>query len=197
MTVSPVSCPACHAPLPPEMLNQPDLVTCPACAERVRVDVFPALFRGPEIGRAAENVGLEGESSCYFHPSKKAVVPCDGCGRFLCALCDLDFNGRHVCPTCLNTAQKKGRVVNLQNTRTLHDSVALTLAVLPLLIFYFTLITAPLALFWAIRSWKLPSSILPRRRRVRLVAAMVLASLQIVGWVVAIVAIIASSLGRS
>ena len=36
----------------------------------------------------------EGESSCFYHPNKRAVVPCDQCGRFLCTLCRVDFGQR-------------------------------------------------------------------------------------------------------
>ena len=48
-------------------------------------------------------------------------------------------------------------------------------------IFYFTLVTAPAALFVAIRYWNAPRSIV-HRTKIRLVAAIVLALMQIAGW---------------
>jgi hypothetical protein len=99
-------------------------------------------------------------------------------------LCNLELNGQHLCPACLETGKTKGKLKNLENHRTVYDNVALALAIFPLLIFYLTLITAPLTLYLAIRYWHAPTSIIPRRTKLRLVIAMVLAALQILGWIV-------------
>jgi hypothetical protein len=166
------------------MFNRPDLAPCPACGVPVQVEIFPALFRPAARGRDGEALMVEGESSCFYHPQKKAVVPCQGCGRFLCALCDCELHGEHFCPACLEVGRQKGRITRLENQRTLYDGIALSLAVLPLLVFYFTVITAPIAIFIAIRHWNTPRSIV-HRTRIRLVVAIILAVLQIVGWGVA------------
>jgi uncharacterized membrane protein YozB (DUF420 family) len=60
----------------------------------------------------------------------------------------------------------------------------LALAVYPaVLIFtlFFTIFTAPLALFVALRHWNAPRSLV-HRSRARLVLAVIFSSLQIVGW---------------
>ena|SRR5208282_87529 len=175
------SCPGCGAALGEGMFNRLELAPCPACGVPVQVEIFPALFRPPTRGRGGEAVIVEGESSCFYHPQKKAVVPCDGCGRFLCALCDCELRGEHFCPACLELGRQQGRIKRLENQRTLYDAIALSLAILPLLIFYFTIITAPIALYLAIRYWNAPLSIV-HRTKVRLVLAILLATLQIVGW---------------
>jgi len=175
------SCPVCKVPLPAAMLNFPDLAPCPACDAPVQVEIFPALFRPPARGRGGEAVMVEGESSCFYHPQKKAVVPCQACGRFLCALCDCELHGEHFCPACLEVGRQKGRITRLENQRTLYDAIALWVAVLPMLIFYFTIITAPIALFIALRYWNAPRSIV-QRTRIRLVLAIVVATLQMLGW---------------
>lgn len=177
----PIACPKCRAVLGADFFNQPALQPCPSCATELRVDVFPALFRAEKI-TPVERLMVEGEAGCFFHPEKKAVVVCDACGRFLCALCDVDFNGQHLCPSCLEAGRQKGKIARLQNTRTRHDRIAVTLAVLPMLIFYFTIFTAPAALFYAIWHWKSPGSIVPDRRRLNLVSAIIIASLEITGW---------------
>ena len=59
--------------------------------------------------------------------------------------------------------------------------MALALAIYPLIIFYFTIITAPAALFIALRHWNSPSSLIPRTK-IRLVVAIVFALLEIAGW---------------
>ncbi len=176
-----IQCPGCQAWLLDGAFNQPELSPCPACGVPLQIEVFPALFRGRSVGQSGETIMIEGEASCFYHPQKKAVLPCQGCGRFLCALCDCEFNGQHFCPACLEAGKAKGKIKNLENQRTLYDSIALSLALLPLLIYYFTLVTAPMALFVAIRYWNAPRSLV-RRTRIRFVAAIVLAVLQIAGW---------------
>jgi hypothetical protein len=172
------------------MLNQPDLTPCPMCGVPIQVEIFPALFRPTSRGRGGETLMIDGESSCFYHPQKKAVVPCHNCGRFLCALCDCELHGEHFCPVCLAVARQEGGITAVENQRTLHDAVALSLAIFPLLIFYFTIITAPVTLYIAIRHWNSPRSIV-RRTRIRLIVAIVLAALQIAGWGVGIYFLIA------
>ncbi|HEV2695951.1 MAG TPA: hypothetical protein VG347_23895 [Verrucomicrobiae bacterium] len=179
----PIACPKCKAVLGAEFFNQPVWLPCPSCASGLRVAVFPALFR-EEKTVAAERIMTEGEASCFYHPEKKAAVVCESCGRFVCALCDMDFNGQHLCPACLESGGKKGKIAKLQNTRTRHDRIAIALAVLPMLIFYFTIVSAPAALFYSIWHWKSPGSIVPNWRRLNLVIAIIIASLEITGWVV-------------
>lgn len=180
-----VTCTKCTAPLPGDYFNQSGLIPCPGCGQQLQVEVFPALFQRFAPGRKGEAIIEEGESSCFYHPQKKAVLPCDSCGRFLCALCDCELDGQHICPACLETGKKKGKIQSLQNHRVLYDSAALGLAVMPVVIavfVYFTFITAPVALFIGIRHWNTPSSIV-RRTKARYIAAIAIASLQIAGWI--------------
>ena len=149
----------------------------------LEVEVFPAWNRSLPAVAAAETVLTDEEAGCFFHPEKRAVIPCEACGRFLCRLCDCEIGGQHLCPACLETGKKKGRIKNLENQRVLYDRIALALALYPILIFYLTIVTAPAAIFVAIRYWKAPASI-PPRTRIRSVIAIVLALLQIGGWIV-------------
>ncbi|MDB6112007.1 MAG: hypothetical protein JWR69_3757, partial [Pedosphaera sp.] len=147
-----------------------------------QAQVFPALFRRFTPGRSGEAVMEESEASCFYHPQKKAVLPCEGCGRFLCALCDCELNGQHLCPSCLEGGRKKKKIKSLENHRILYDRAALALAVYPMLIFYLTIVTAPIAIFLAIRHWNTPTSII-HRTKIRYVIALTIATLQIIGWV--------------
>ncbi len=185
MSSSLLLCPRCKTALTESVLNQPELIPCPVCAVPLQVQVFPALFRQATAGRDGEAVLMETESACFYHPQKKAVLPCEGCGRFLCALCDCELHGQHFCPACLEVGRKKRKIKSLENERTLYDSIALALAVVPLVIFYLTFITAPAALYVAFRFWNAPRSLV-HRSRIRLVLAIIFASLQIAGWVVGI-----------
>jgi len=178
-------CPRCKTALTESVLNQPELIPCPVCAVPLQVQVFPALFRQAAARRAGEAVLADTEYACFYHPQKKALLPCEGCGRFLCALCDCELHGQHFCPACLEVGRKKRKIKSLENERTLYDSIALALAVVPLVIFYLTFITAPAALYVAFRFWNAPRSLV-HRSRIRLVLAIIFASLQIAGWVVGI-----------
>jgi hypothetical protein len=68
----------------------------------------------------------------------------------------------------------------------LNDVLAFQLAVIGIVIFYFGIITAPIALFVAIRHWKTPGSLVHGASKWRFIAAILLASLQIIGWAVGI-----------
>jgi hypothetical protein len=54
----------------------------------------------------------------------------------------------------------------------MHDSIALVLATGPALMVWPAVVTAPLSLFWIIRHWNSPGSILPRKRWRYYVAAL-------------------------
>jgi hypothetical protein len=133
---------------------------------------FPALYRGiAPTARSSGEIAMEGDSTCFYHPQKKAAIPCDGCGRFLCALCDIDFNGQHLCSTCLENGTRKKSIQNLEKSRKLNGRHAFVLGLLPLFI------TGPVVVYMAIRYWNAPGSMVsPRRWYTR--AALVLGILQ-------------------
>jgi len=176
-----IACPKCRAWLLDGVFNRLDMAPCPSCGAPLQIEAFPALFRKINPGQSAEPVMVEGESSCFYHPQKKAVVPCAGCGRFLCALCDCEFGNEHFCPACLEAGKSKGKIKALDTERTRYDTIALGLAVIPMLLFYFTIITAPMTLFVAIRYWKAPRSLV-QHSSARFLLAIILALLQIAGW---------------
>ena len=78
------------------------------------------------------------------------------CGRFLCALCDVSLNGQHLCPACLEKGRTQHKIKNLENHRTCYDTIALLVATVSILIYWFTIFTAPLVIFLAVRHWKSP-----------------------------------------
>ena len=182
-----VGCTKCRAPLPPDIYNIGDLRACPACGARNRVDVFPAALRPVASGGTGEAVMVDGEASCFYHPAKKAVVPCESCGRFLCAVCDVDLGGQHLCPACVESGRRKGRLQQLENRRTLYDSLALAVAVYPIIFVWTTIIGAPIALYLSIRYWNAPSSVIPRSKW-RFVLAILISLLELGGWVAIFIA---------
>jgi hypothetical protein len=180
-----VKCSKCQALLSPQQFNIGELTLCPSCQSLLEIEVFPAILIAP-TAVFPEPILVEGESSCFYHPAKKASIVCQGCGRFLCALCDLELNGRHVCPVCLESGQKKAKFKDLENTRVLWDRLAISVAVLPLLFLWTSLIGAPIALYLVIRYRKAPCSITGKSNLDFIVAA-VLAVLQIAVWALVII----------
>src|SRR3712207_2036733 len=127
MTSRYVLCAGCGRSLPPDFENAADFAPCPSCLERVRVFAFPALRRAAAAAATAPAIA-SGEASCFYHEMKQAVVTCDRCGRFLCALCDIDIGGSHRCPVCLESGKRKGKLDAVQNRGVLYDGIALSLA---------------------------------------------------------------------
>lgn len=175
------NCPRCKTPFYHAEVNTGGFAPCPGCGTATRVDTFPALFRPVAVGKAGEAIMVDGEAGCFYHPHKRASVHCEACGRFLCALCDVELNGQHLCPSCLETGQRKGKIVQLENKRILYDGMAMTTALLPLLVWPVTIATGPLAIGMAIYGWNKPGSLVPRTR-VRAVLAIFIGLLQMVGW---------------
>ncbi|MDY6791707.1 MAG: hypothetical protein SWH54_10620 [Thermodesulfobacteriota bacterium] len=176
-----ISCTQCNASLGREMLNRYELVLCPSCKSLLRVDVFPAMFRTIPTGKSGDVLLEKSEASCFYHPQKKAVTVCSLCGRFLCDLCDVELNEKHLCPSCLEKGRAKRKIKSLEDQRTCYDKIALLIAVVPMLGFWLTILTAPISLFITIRYWKTPGSIV-RKTKIRFIAAFLIAGLQIVGW---------------
>jgi hypothetical protein len=104
------------------------------------------------------------------------------------------LKGDHFCPACLESGKIKGTIKTLENSRTRYDSVALSLSILPLLVFFLTFITAPIALYVAIRYWNAPLSIV-HRNKFRYVVAIVLATTQIAAWGIGIYLLVVTSNG--
>jgi hypothetical protein len=160
---------------------------CPSCNAQVGAEVFPAALRDPVAeARQSENVSTPEEASCFYHPAKRAVETCANCGRFMCALCDVELSGEHICPSCLSTGRKKGRIRNLENERVLYGNVALALAILPILTIWFTIFTAPIAIYMAVRYWKAPQSLVSGGGKTKLGIAFTLGVIQVLAWIAGI-----------
>lgn len=191
-----VLCPRCQSSLNDITLGPGSFTRCPQCLSAFEMEIFPAFFRRQSQAAEAETVLIEGESTCFYHAEKRALLHCHGCGRFLCALCDCELHGDHFCPSCLEAGVTKGKIKSLENRRTKHDSIALTLALAPLILFYITIVTAPVALYVAIRHWNSPRSIV-HRTKIRFVIAIAVALLEILGWILVVIFLIGVISGRA
>jgi DNA-directed RNA polymerase subunit RPC12/RpoP len=177
-----ILCGACSFPVAPEAWNREDGARCPGCGQTVFAAVFPAIERS-NAGAVPEKIEESSESSCFFHPQSRAVIPCSGCGRFLCNLCDISIDGTHLCPACFQSGVRSKKLETLETVRSMHDTMALVLSTFPVLLFWPALITAPMALYIVIRRWRTPLSIVPRTR-IRFVLAALFALVEISAFVI-------------
>ena len=195
-----IRCTGCGSPLSNDVLESGSIASgnparefraCPFCGSETMVLVFPAMFTPAMVPTAAEMAAGIGDATCFYHASKRAAAPCSQCGRFLCKLCSIEFSGATWCPECFEAGRTRKRVVNLENQRTLHDSIALALATWPVLFMYYpSLFTAPAALFLSIVYWNRPTSIVRRHPKFRLVLAVIFSLIQIAAGIALIIFIV-------
>lgn len=179
-----VICPHCKAAVrTSSVMFEPYRTHCMGCGAQLEITPFPELFNVSTLVVADAVAGTE-EAACFYHPTKQASKVCDHCGCFLCALCSVDWHMENLCPACIQDPKAHGRKGT--GSRTRFDRLVLVLAVLPVLLIWPTIITAPLVLFLIFFRWKHPGGFLVGRGRTRayFVLAGFLALLQIAGWLV-------------
>jgi hypothetical protein len=181
----PVPCARCDSPLPLWELASAGVAACTTCGSRNTVRVFPALFAAPAAPAVPESA-LEGEAACFDHPSKRAVAACHLCGRFVCALCSVEFDGQVWCPTCVAAGKGQRQTVYLDPSRMLYDSIALTVPLASLIAWPITAITGPGTIVFSAMRWKRPLSLV-RKSRWRFVVAIAIGLAETVGWILLVV----------
>lgn len=178
-------CASCEASLsPPERVGAVAL-PCPVCRQVSRAWVFPAMFQERD-STAGQRLLDEGQSSCMNHPQKQAVTVCDSCGKFLCALCDVEWNDEHLCTTCIQHRKQSDHAGAYRTSYTHYDSVALIIVLLSLAFMpFFGLggFLAPVTFYVAWRYWRVPWRPVPHGKWY-MVLAILLANFVILIWLV-------------
>jgi uncharacterized paraquat-inducible protein A len=178
-----IACGRCGLPQTQPLTAGESGAVCLRCEAPTQWWAFPALLRETAVDTGGKRI-IADESACFYHAERPARVVCDGCGRFLCSLCDVDYRGRHVCVSCLESGLAEGGGDTFRSRYVRYDNAALALVVLPVLFFpfwTFTIFTAPVAIFLAIYYWREPVSALPRKRW-RMVLAIVIGVAQLGLW---------------
>ena len=186
-----LDCASCRLEISDRYLDTRDPVPCDHCGKKVAVFVFPALLRKASDLPAAAPV-IASESSCFYHADKQAAVVCDECGRFLCDLCDVELDGRHLCSPCLESVSTGNDAAAPGTKYYYYDTLALVYAGIGFITMLPAIVLAPLALYTVVRHWNSPRSVLPRSKW-RFVVAAVLALLQLAYWVFLLFVLIESN----
>lgn len=175
-----IGCPACKIRLEPGNWTGDKQSACPCCHRNLAWRVFPALFQ-PPTQPDVPTTAVTDESRCFFHADRPAALVCEACGRFICRLCDVTFDGCHLCATCISAGMKKGRFAHLARGRVRYDNLAFMLAFAPLLVWPLTLLTAPATIGVVLVGWRKPRGLVESNGW-RFVLAAFVAMLQIIGW---------------
>jgi len=153
-----VTCPHCSADIPADSRWE----SCPYCQKRLQICVWPVVRQNNNAATA-----LSDQATCFFHPDKAFQACCQRCGRFVCALCDLQLGAEHVCPTCFERGRAdSGAEASKAEWRyrdVLYDSIALTVG-WGWILFWPTIVAAiPAVVFLHVRYRKAPRSyLIPR-----------------------------------
>jgi hypothetical protein len=163
-----VPCPHCSVDIPADSRWQ----SCPYCQKWLQIGVWPAVRQNNNAATA-----LSDQATCFFHPDKAFQACCRRCGRFVCALCDLQLGAEHVCPTCFERGRAdSGAEAGKAEWRyrdVLYDSIAVT-AGWGWIIVWPTIVAAiPAVIFLHVKYRKAPRSYLIPRSGWRFWAAYV------------------------
>ncbi|MGC1619555.1 MAG: hypothetical protein WA765_13785 [Candidatus Acidiferrum sp.] len=156
-----VVCPGCNGDVAP-LETAAGWQTCPFCEKRLHIRLWPAIRRNTNAA-----VAMAEQATCFFHPDKAFQACCKRCGRFVCALCDLQLGAEHVCPTCFERGRAdsglKGDKAEWRHRDVLYDSISLTLG-WSWIIFWPIIVAAfPAAIFLHAKYRKAPRSyLIPR-----------------------------------
>lgn len=174
-------CPNCSVPVAPESWNAASPAPCHWCRTPIQVLAFPEFFAPPPIVAAPDVI--PGDASCFFHPGKSAVLPCDNCGRFLCRLCDIPWGDRHYCTACVASGQTRKGPQAFDSSRSNNDTIALSIAIaglfgMPFSLFLSPVLAAPVTFYMTLKHWNQPPGPIPRSK-IRFLLASVIALLQL------------------
>ena len=164
-----ISCPSCAGEFVPlDTQSQ----SCPYCDKQLQIRLWPIALQNTNAAMA-----LSDQATCFFHPDKAFQACCQRCGRFVCALCDLQLGAEHVCPACFERGRSstgtEARKAEWRYRDVLYDSMALTIAWGWILVWPTIVIAIPTVIFLHARYRKAPRSYLIPRSGWRFWAAYV------------------------
>jgi hypothetical protein len=156
-----ISCPGCAGDIDVSEADT-DWQSCPYCQKQMQIRVWPIVRQNSNAAAA-----LPDQATCFFHPDKAFQACCQRCGRFVCALCDLQLGAEHVCPACFERGRgEAGADASKGEWRyrdVFYDSIALAVG-WGWILFWPTWVAAlPAVIFLHVKYRKAPRSyLLPR-----------------------------------
>ena len=195
-----VRCASCQTPLTDKIFHGNSATECGFCARTIRAFLLPKLYQtgATALPSLPVEAPTEGEAACFYNPHRKATKVCGHCGVFVSDSWAAQWGNETVCLKCLEQLRTKNVDQRFEAGRKLWDNIALGLIVVPFVIAFLllctvigyvfsimvlmlTIFTAPAAIFISLRYWNAPRSLVPRGR-LRLITALLLSVLLLVGW---------------
>lgn len=154
-----VACPECGGNLAP---IGAEWQSCPYCEQRLQIRAWPVARN-----RTNATAAMPDQATCFFHPEKAFQTCCQRCGRFVCALCDLQLGAEHVCPTCFERGRADTRLdgnkAEWRHRDVLYDSIAVTIGWAWIVVWPLIVAAIPAAIVLHVKFRKAPHSyLLPR-----------------------------------
>lgn len=136
--------------------------SCPSCAKRLQIRTWASANRAANAAAA-----MPDQATCFFHPEKVFQACCRRCGRFVCALCDLQLGNEHVCPSCFERGRADsaagGATAEWRHRDVLYDSIAAALGWLWPLVWPVVVVALPATIVLHVKYHKAPRSyLIPR-----------------------------------
>ena len=158
---SALTCPSCNGDVAP-VETKTGWQSCPYCEKRLQMRVWPVVRQSTSAAAA-----LSDQATCFFHPDKAFQACCQRCGRFVCALCDLQLGAEHVCPTCFERGRGDSVVeagkAEWRHRDVLYDSIAVTIGWGWILFWPVIVAAIPTAILLHVKYRKAPHSyLIPR-----------------------------------
>lgn len=156
-----VSCPGCGGYVIP-IETETGWQSCSYCSKRLQIRLWPVVRSSTYAV-----VAMQDHATCFFHPGKAFQACCQRCGRFVCALCDLQLGSEHVCPTCFERGRAdsglNGGKAEWRHRDLLYDSIALALGWLWIIVWPVFFVALPFAIVLHAKYRKAPQSyLIPR-----------------------------------
>ncbi|MGA7913698.1 MAG: hypothetical protein WCA00_00580 [Candidatus Acidiferrales bacterium] len=156
-----VACPTCGGDVTPTETPSGWQI-CPYCSKQLRMRVWPVARQKTNAASA-----MAEQATCFFHPEKAFEACCQRCGRFVCALCDLQLGAEHVCPTCFERGRSgtllTGSEAEWRHRDVLYDSIAVTIGWGWILVWPLIIAAIPAAIVLHVKYRKAPRSyLIPR-----------------------------------
>jgi len=165
-----LTCPQCGAPLACRLTPRQSC-PCEACGAITTLHLFPAVLEGDDAQTVPNRITDSEEATCFNHGDRKASVVCDGCGKFLCALCDIAWDERHLCSQCVAREHESADSPEGRRVFYRYDAMAVTLLGASLFMWFFSFLLYPAALVLIVQALRKPASVMPRGRGMLALAA--------------------------
>lgn len=156
-----IACPRCKTSLAPLPTPHQTFV-CAQCQSETELWLFPACLAKDSEGAHRPELAVDDASRCYFHDSHQAERVCDGCGRFLCGLCAIEWGNHHLCTTCIEAQNLPDDAKISGRTVYRYDVIALYLMVACIFAWFISFVIYPAALFFLYRAYTQPVSLVER-----------------------------------